>query len=229
MQIVTPVPFSLYTVIVRSRPTPAPSTSFLLGIYNSSFSPSIFFLLLLDSICLDLFCWDYNSINIPKVIAIHRPLPALKSRVKTLNLHPPKHHKNVQPSFRARVRAGLQWYVPFYSHPNPDLNIGIFGLWFSAWTPLTPKTELASTLENSTLFQKKPEYRKALQVVSVPERVVQFRVVWEDDNHQVRRSEIQFRHTKNLICPRSKSTVVSASSSTPLSAPTRVVSVSTLP
>jgi glutamate dehydrogenase (NADP+) len=46
-------------------------------------------------------------------------------------------------------------------------------------------TELASTLENSTLFEKNPEYRKALAVVSVPERVVQFRVVWEDDNHQV--------------------------------------------
>ncbi|BAE59417.1 putative Glutamate/Leucine/Phenylalanine/Valine dehydrogenase [Aspergillus flavus] len=45
--------------------------------------------------------------------------------------------------------------------------------------------ELASTLENSTLFQKNPEYRKALAVVSVPERVIQFRVVWEDDNHQV--------------------------------------------
>jgi len=47
------------------------------------------------------------------------------------------------------------------------------------------RTELASTLENSTLFQKKPEYRKALQVVSVPERIVQFRVVWEDDKGQV--------------------------------------------
>ena len=45
--------------------------------------------------------------------------------------------------------------------------------------------ELASTLENSTLFQKNPEYRKALAVVAVPERVVQFRVVWEDDEGQV--------------------------------------------
>ncbi|KAF9887831.1 hypothetical protein FE257_009491 [Aspergillus nanangensis] len=45
--------------------------------------------------------------------------------------------------------------------------------------------ELASTLENSTLFQKFPEYRKALAVVSVPERIIQFRVVWEDDQHQV--------------------------------------------
>lgn len=53
-------------------------------------------------------------------------------------------------------------------------------------TQLTIPTELASTLENSTLFQKKPEYRKALQVVSVPERVIQFRVVWEDDKGQVR-------------------------------------------
>ena len=42
-------------------------------------------------------------------------------------------------------------------------------------------TELVSTLENSTLFDKYPEYRTALAVVSVPERVVQFRVVWEDD------------------------------------------------
>lgn len=46
------------------------------------------------------------------------------------------------------------------------------------------KAELVSTLENSSLFQKNPEYRKALAVVSVPERVIQFRVVWEDDNHQ---------------------------------------------
>ncbi|PLB33491.1 glutamate dehydrogenase [Aspergillus candidus] len=45
--------------------------------------------------------------------------------------------------------------------------------------------ELASTLENSTLFQKNPEYRKALAVVSVPERVIQFRVVWEDDKGHV--------------------------------------------
>ena len=43
---------------------------------------------------------------------------------------------------------------------------------------------MASTIENSTLFQKNPEYRKALAVVSVPERVIQFRVVWEDDKGQ---------------------------------------------
>lgn len=42
-------------------------------------------------------------------------------------------------------------------------------------------TELVSTLENSSLFQKNPEYRKALEVVSIPERVIQFRVVWEND------------------------------------------------
>lgn len=50
---------------------------------------------------------------------------------------------------------------------------------------LTSPPELASTVENSTLFQKNPEYRRALAVVSVPERVVQFRVVWEDDEGQV--------------------------------------------
>ncbi|OAA58963.1 NADP-specific glutamate dehydrogenase [Niveomyces insectorum RCEF 264] len=45
--------------------------------------------------------------------------------------------------------------------------------------------ELVSTLENSTLFQKNPEYRTALKVVSIPERVVQFRVVWEDDKGEL--------------------------------------------
>ncbi|KAI0866033.1 glutamate/Leucine/Phenylalanine/Valine dehydrogenase [Xylaria cubensis] len=55
--------------------------------------------------------------------------------------------------------------------------------------------ELVSTLEDSTLFQKNPEYRTALKVVSVPERVIQFRVVWEDDagNLQVNRGyRVQF-------------------------------------
>ncbi|KAK6006593.1 hypothetical protein QM012_007003 [Aureobasidium pullulans] len=45
--------------------------------------------------------------------------------------------------------------------------------------------ELASTLENSTLFQKNPEYKRALQIAAVPERVIQFRVVWENDKNEV--------------------------------------------
>jgi len=44
--------------------------------------------------------------------------------------------------------------------------------------------ELVSTLEASTIFQKNPEYKKALQVASIPERIIQFRVVWEDDKCQ---------------------------------------------
>lgn len=43
------------------------------------------------------------------------------------------------------------------------------------------RTELASTLENSSLFEKHPDYMKALVVSSIPERIIQFRVVWEDD------------------------------------------------
>ncbi|KAK8197732.1 Glutamate/Leucine/Phenylalanine/Valine dehydrogenase-domain-containing protein [Phyllosticta capitalensis] len=45
--------------------------------------------------------------------------------------------------------------------------------------------ELASTLENSTLFEKNPEYKTALKVAAVPERVIQFRVVWENDKGEV--------------------------------------------
>ena len=46
-------------------------------------------------------------------------------------------------------------------------------------------TELASTLENSSLFKKNPEYKTALKVASIPERIIQFRVTWEDDKGQV--------------------------------------------
>ncbi|MCJ1242621.1 hypothetical protein MMC14_010630 [Varicellaria rhodocarpa] len=45
--------------------------------------------------------------------------------------------------------------------------------------------ELASTLENSSLFEKNPEYKRALQIAALPERVIQFRVTWEDDKGQV--------------------------------------------
>ncbi|KAI1084102.1 NADP-specific glutamate dehydrogenase [Whalleya microplaca] len=49
--------------------------------------------------------------------------------------------------------------------------------------------ELVTSLEESSLFQKNPEYRTALKVVSIPERVIQFRVVWEDD-----KGNIQINH-----------------------------------
>ncbi|KAI1414571.1 NADP-specific glutamate dehydrogenase [Hypoxylon sp. FL1857] len=55
--------------------------------------------------------------------------------------------------------------------------------------------ELVATLEDSSLFQEHPEYRTALNVVSIPERIIQFRVVWEDDkgNLQVNRGyRVQF-------------------------------------
>jgi glutamate dehydrogenase (NADP+) len=43
------------------------------------------------------------------------------------------------------------------------------------------RKELTSTLENSSLFEKNPEYKKALEVASIPERIIQFRVTWEND------------------------------------------------
>ncbi|KAF6231121.1 hypothetical protein HO173_010621 [Letharia columbiana] len=45
--------------------------------------------------------------------------------------------------------------------------------------------ELVSTLENSSLFKKNPEYKTALKIAAIPERVIQFRVIWEDDKGQV--------------------------------------------
>ena len=45
--------------------------------------------------------------------------------------------------------------------------------------------ELVSTLESSKLFQVSPELKACLPVVSIPERVLQFRVTWEDDAGQL--------------------------------------------
>lgn len=45
--------------------------------------------------------------------------------------------------------------------------------------------EIASTLKSSSLFQKHPEFERALEVVSIPERVIQFRVVWENDKGEL--------------------------------------------
>nr|P29507.1 RecName: Full=NADP-specific glutamate dehydrogenase; Short=NADP-GDH; AltName: Full=NADP-dependent glutamate dehydrogenase [Schwanniomyces occidentalis]AAB20267.1 NADP-dependent glutamate dehydrogenase [Schwanniomyces occidentalis] len=45
--------------------------------------------------------------------------------------------------------------------------------------------ELVSALEESTLFTEKPEYKKVIPVVSIPERIIQFRVAWENDNGDV--------------------------------------------
>ena len=45
--------------------------------------------------------------------------------------------------------------------------------------------ELVASLESSTIFSKNPEFRTALRVVAEPEKVVQFRVVWDDDQGRV--------------------------------------------
>ena len=39
--------------------------------------------------------------------------------------------------------------------------------------------ELTMSLE--PFLAANPEYKKALEIVQIPERIVQFRVVWEDD------------------------------------------------
>lgn len=47
--------------------------------------------------------------------------------------------------------------------------------------------ELSQSL--GPFLQKNPEYKTALEIVQIPERIIQFRVVWEDDqgNAQVNR------------------------------------------
>lgn len=43
--------------------------------------------------------------------------------------------------------------------------------------------EITSTLE--PFLVKNPDYRRALEVVSIPERIINFRVVWERDDGTV--------------------------------------------
>jgi glutamate dehydrogenase (NADP+) len=67
-------------------------------------------------------------------------------------------------------------------------------------TPAEPEfqqafDELLLTLKASSLFKQRPELERLIPVISVPERVIQFRVVWEDDkgNIQVNRGyRVQF-------------------------------------
>ena len=41
--------------------------------------------------------------------------------------------------------------------------------------------EIVSSVEDSKIFEKFPQYKKALPIVWVPERIIQFRVTWEND------------------------------------------------
>lgn len=47
------------------------------------------------------------------------------------------------------------------------------------------RDEILSTLESSTLFEKRPELKKVVSVVTIPERIIQFRVVWENDKGEM--------------------------------------------
>ena len=59
--------------------------------------------------------------------------------------------------------------------------------------------ELTQSLQ--PFLAKNPEYKKALEIIQIPERVIQFRVVWEDDrgNAQVNRG---YRVQVRVLRPR---------------------------
>lgn len=48
------------------------------------------------------------------------------------------------------------------------------------------------------MYEKHPEYKKALKVASIPERIIQFRVTWENDKGEVQVNNgfrVQFNST----------------------------------
>src|SRR5258708_6323586 len=58
------------------------------------------------------------------------------------------------------------------------------------------RNELASTI--APFLNQYPEYKTALEIVQIPERIVQFRIVWEDDQgrpHVNRGYRVQFNST----------------------------------
>ena len=54
-------------------------------------------------------------------------------------------------------------------------------LWRTPLYALTIHPRDLSSPNLQQLFEKNPDYKKALEIVSIPERVIQFRVVWEND------------------------------------------------
>jgi glutamate dehydrogenase (NADP+) len=61
-----------------------------------------------------------------------------------------------------------------------DLTVPISSSWLIA---IQAVQEIASTLE--PFLAKHPEYRKALDIVQIPERIIQFRVTYERDDGSV--------------------------------------------
>jgi len=58
------------------------------------------------------------------------------------------------------------------------------------------RNELATTI--ASFLERHPEYKTALEIVQIPERIVQFRIVWEDDQgkpHVNRGYRVQFNST----------------------------------
>lgn len=88
-------------------------------------------------------------------------------------------------------------------------------------------TELSQSL--TKFLEVNPEYKKALEIVQIPERVIQFRVVWEDDKDrpQVNRGyRVQVRGCRLWFRDIS---LIRFISTTLLLARTRAVSVCTPP
>ena len=62
-------------------------------------------------------------------------------------------------------------------------------------------SELTQSLE--VFLKANPSYQKALEIIQIPERVLQFRVVWEDDQGQPqvnRGYRVQVRAFSLLTC-----------------------------
>ena len=48
------------------------------------------------------------------------------------------------------------------------------------------RDEIVKSLTESTIFEKNPDLKRCLPVIVEPERVIQFRVTWEDDKGNTR-------------------------------------------
>ena len=97
--------------------------------------------------------------------------------------------------------------------------------------PSEPEFEQALnelTVSLGPFLKASPAYQKALEIVQIPERIIQFRVVWEGDNGQPQVNR-GYRVQVSNVRACCKLSVEPLSSTTPHSARTKAVCACILP
>jgi len=61
------------------------------------------------------------------------------------------------------------------------------------------RDEILKSLTESTVFEKNPDLKRCIPVIVEPERVIQFRVTWEDDKGNARVNRVTVSNLTLLL------------------------------